>query len=73
MKNNYQIQLQKQDALTTAYRKVVNKKGEAVGEFSENKIANKIVKSKSMSDENSRDVILLEKSEEMLSELRQVL
>ena len=73
MKNNYQIQLQKQDALTTAYRKVVNKKGEAVGEFSENKITNKIVKPKSMSDENSRDVILLENSEEMLSELRQVL
>ena len=44
------------DVLKTACKKVVHKAAEATGEFRENKIAEKIVKSKHVNDENSRNV-----------------
>ena len=64
------------DALKTASKKVAHKATAATGEFIENKIRDKIVQVKPMSDVNSRNVeeiiILTEKREEMLNELRQV-
>ena len=64
------------DALKTASKKVAHKAATATGEFIGNKIRVKIVKVKPMSDVNSRNVeeiiILPEKREEMLNELRQV-
>ena len=64
------------DALKTASKKVAHKAAAATGEFIGNKIRVKIVKVKPMSDVNSRNVeeiiILPEKREEMLNELRQV-
>ena len=64
------------DALKTASRKVVHKAVEATGEFIESKIADKIVKRKPLINENLRNVeemiILPEKREEILNELRQV-
>ena len=64
-------------ALKTASKKVVHKAAEATSEFIGNKITNKTVKSKYVINENSRNVeeiiILLEKRQEILSELRQVL
>ena len=44
------------DALKTETKKVTHKAAEARGKFSENKIANKIVKPKREPDENSRMV-----------------
>ena len=38
------------------FKKVVHKAPEATGEFKGNKIANKIVKSKHVSDENLKDI-----------------
>ena len=65
------------DALKTPSKKVVHKAAEAIGEFIGNKIADKIVKSKPVSDANSRNVeeiiIRPENGEEILNELRQVL
>ena len=65
------------DALKTAYKKLVHKVAEATSEFKGNKTANKIVKTKPVIDENSRNVeeliILPEKREEILNKLRQEL
>ena len=65
------------DALKTASKNVVHKAAEATGDFIGNKIADKIVKLKLLSDKNSIDVeeiiIPPEKREEILNELRQVL
>ena len=65
------------DALKTATKKVAHKAAKATGEFIGNKIANKIVKPKTIPDENSRNVkeliIQPEQRKEMLNELRQVL
>ena len=70
---------------TNASRKVIHKAGDAKGEFLENKTANavarsyddRIVKTKPVIDENSRNVeevvIPPEKTKEKLNELRQVL
>ena len=44
------------DALKTASKIVVHKAAEAIGEFIGNKIADKIVKSKSIIDENSSNI-----------------
>ena len=64
-------------ALKTASKKVVHKAAEATGQFIGNKIANKIVKPKHAIDENPKNVeeiiILPEKREEIINELRQVL
>ena len=46
----------KLDALKTASKKVVHKAPEATGEFKGNKIADKIVKSKHVPDENLKDI-----------------
>ena len=65
------------DALKSSSKKVVHKAAEASSEFIENKIANKIVKSQSVIDENSRNIeeiiIPLEKRQEILGKLRQLL
>ena len=44
------------DTLKTASKKAVHKTPEATGEFIGNKIADEIVKAKSVPDENSRNV-----------------
>ena len=63
--------------LKTASKNVVHKAAEATGQFIGNKIANKIVKPKHAIDENPKNVeeiiILPEKREEIINELRQVL
>ena len=65
------------NALKTASKKLICKAAEATGEFLGNKIANKIVKQKPVTDENSRNVeeiiIPPEKREEILNELRKIL
>ena len=65
------------DALKTATKKVAHKAAEAKGKFIGNKIGDKIVKPKPAPDVNSRNdeeiIIPLEKIEEILNELRQVL
>ena len=64
-------------ALYIASKKVVHKAAKATGEFIGNKIADRIVKAKPLSAENSRQVEVIiiapEKREEILKELRQVL
>ena len=59
------------------YQKVVHYAAEATGKFIGNKIADKFVKLKPVPDMNLRDIeeilILQEKREEILNELRQVL
>ena len=64
-------------ALKTASKNVVHKAAETTGQFIGNKIANKIVKPKHAIDENPKNVeeiiILPEKREEIINELRQVL
>ena len=64
-------------ALKTASKNVVHKAAEATRQFIGNKIANKIVKPKHAIDENPKNVeeiiILPEKREEIINELRQVL
>ena len=64
-------------ALKTASKNVVHKAAEGTGQFIGNKIANKIVKPKHAIDENPKNVeeiiILPEKREEIINELRQVL
>ena len=58
-------------------QKAAQKAAEATGEFIENKIADKIVKTKPMLDENSRNaeeiIIPPDKREEIIKKLRQVL
>ena len=77
--NKYRRQLldTKLDALKTATQNVVDKADEAAGEFVGNKIADKIMKTKYVIDENARSaekiIIPPEKIEEILNELRQVL
>ena len=65
------------DVIKTAFKKIIHKAAEAKGESIGNEIANKIVKAKPLSDENSRNteemVIPPEKREEILNELRQIL
>ena len=65
------------DALRIASKKVVHKASEASGEFIGNKIADKIVKPKPVPNANLRNVeeivILPEKREEILDDIRQVL
>ena len=65
------------DALKAASEKVVHKTTEGTGEFIGNKIAEKIVKSKHVIDENPRNVeeiiIAPEQKEEKFNELRQIL
>ena len=65
------------DALKIAARKVPHKAAEATDEFIENKIADKIVKPKPLTVENSRNVekliISSEKRGQILNELGQVL
>ena len=76
MENNYWILLQKMvlDVLKTASKTVDHKTAEATGQFIGNKIADKIVKSKPVSDVNLTDVeenaIPPEKREETLNKLR---
>ena len=66
-----------QDCRKNCYQKVYHKAAEATAEFIGNKIADKIVKLKPVSDMNSRNVeeILIpqEKREKILNKLRQVL
>ena len=60
----------------TVSKKVVHKVAEATGECIGNKIADKIVKPKPVSEPNSRNVEIIippEKTEEILHELRQAL
>ena len=63
------------NALKTASKKVIHKA--ATGEFLRKKITDKIVKLKSVTDENSRNIdeIILppKKREDILNELRKVL
>ena len=65
------------DALETVFEKVVHEKAEATGDFIGDKIADKIVKPKPVSDANSRNVeeivIPPERREDILNEFRQVL
>ena len=65
------------DALKNASKKVIHKESEATGEFIGNKIADKIIKPKHGIDENPTNaeeiIIPLEKREEVLNQLRQVL
>ena len=65
------------DAIKAASKKVFHEAAEATGEFIGNKIADKIVKTKPLSAEKSRNVeeiiIPPEKREGILNELRQVL
>ena len=65
------------DHVKPASKKVVLKRAEATGELIGNKIAEKIMKTKLVSDENSRNVeeivIPLAKRQEMLNELIQTL
>ena len=65
------------DALRTTSKKVAHKAAEATGEFIENKIADKTVKPKPVTDDISRRVTEItfppEKKEEVPNELRQVL
>ena len=65
------------DALETASKIVAHKAAEEAGEVIGNKFFDEIVKTKLVPDENSRNVeeivILPEKSEEILWELRQLL
>ena len=64
-------------ALKTASNNVIHKAVEATGELKRNKIADKNVKPKPKSDENSRNVgeivIPPEKKQTILNKLRQVL
>ena len=73
--NKYRKQLL--DTGLDALLAVVHKADEAIDEFIGNKIADKIVKQKPVIDKNSRNaeeiIILTEKREEILNELRQVL
>ena len=60
-------------ALKTATKKVVHKAAEAIGEYIGNKIADKTVKSKPVTDENSRRnigeiMVSPEKREKILNE-----
>ena len=63
------------NALKSATEKAVHKAAEATGEFIRNKIADKIVNAKPVSEKNSRNVeeiiIPSEKTKETLNELRQ--
>ena len=65
------------DALETAFKTVVHKALEATDQFTGNKIADKIVKSKHVTDENPRNVEELiippEKREKILNESRHLL
>ena len=63
------------NAQKTTSKKVVHKAAEARGEFIGNKIADKIVKPTHVIDENriNEIVIPLDKMEQILNELRQVL
>ena len=65
------------DALKTASKKVVNKTVERTCKFLGKKVAEKIVKTKHLIDENPRNIeeiiILSEKRKEILNESRQVL
>ena len=63
------------NAQKTTSKKVVHKAAEARGEFIGNKIADKIVKPTHVIDENQINeiVIPLDKIEQILNELRQVL
>ena len=65
------------DAIKTTFKKEVHKAVESTGEFIGNKITDKIVKPKPVSDTEEivieEIVILPEKREEILNELRQVL
>ena len=65
------------DAPKTASKKVAHKAAETTSEFIGNKIPDKFVEPKSVADANSRNVaeiiIPLERREEILNELRQVL
>ena len=65
------------DAIQTAFEKLVHKVAEATGELIGKKINDKIVKPKSVIDENSKNlekiVIPAEKREKILNELRVVL
>ena len=65
------------NAAKTASKEVVHKRAEAAGELIGNNIAEKIVKPKSVNDENSRNIEEIfnppEKRHEILSKLRQVL
>ena len=68
------------DALKTASKKVVHKEAEATDEFLEHQITDKIMKSKSVIDEDSRRRTYVEEliiprteKEEILNKLRQVL
>ena len=64
------------DALETASRKVVHQAAEATSEFIGNKIVDKIVKSKHITDENPRNVeeiIIPSEKREILNKLRQAL
>ena len=65
------------DAVETASKKSVHGAAEATAELIGNKIAEKIVKTKPVPDENSRNVEEIvfppEKRQEILNELRQVI
>ena len=65
------------DALKTDSKKVTHKAAEATGEFIGNKISDKIVKPRHVTDENPRNIeekiIPPEKRKEILNELGQVL
>ena len=65
------------DALKTAYKKVMHKAVEATGDFIRNKIADKIVKPKPITDANSRNVeeivVQPEKRKILSNKLKQVL
>ena len=64
------------DAAKTAYKKLVHERAGAACEFTGNKIADKIVKPKPVSEANSRNAEEIDTSPEkrkILNELRQVL
>ena len=65
------------NALKTTTKKVVHKAAEATGKFIWNKIADKIVKPKHVTEANLRNIeriiIPREKRDEILNELREVL
>ena len=58
MRNNYQILIKKPriTCFKNSDQKAAQKAAEATGKFIENKMADKIVKTKPMLDENSRNV-----------------
>ena len=79
MENKYQILIKKPriTRFKNSDQKAAQKATEATGEFIENKIADKIVKTKPMLDENSRNVeeiiIPPDKREEIIKKFRRVL